>query len=144
MMICELVPFNSPNVLQVYQLRQDVLRKPLGLNLFDEDLLSEYQELFFVGSENHQIVSCLQLKKLENGVLKLRQMATDTKYQGKGFGKELVQFAERWSVENGYSSVELHARKVAQLFYEKLGYEKAGEEFLEVDIAHFKMTKSLV
>jgi predicted GNAT family N-acyltransferase len=144
MMICELVPFNSPNVLQVYQLRQDVLRKPLGLNLFDEDLLSEYQELFFVGSENHQIVSCLQLKKLENGVLKLRQMATDTKYQGKGFGKELVQFAERWSVENGYFNIELHARKVAQLFYEKLGYEKAGEEFLEVDIAHFKMTKSLV
>jgi len=35
----------------------------------------------------------------------------------------------------------LNARKTAVGFYEKLGYEKIGEEFPEINIPHYKMRK---
>lgn len=142
-MTCEKVSFNSPWILKMYALRQQELRTPLGLNLFEEDLLGEQNEFFFVGYAKGQIITCLQLRKVENKVLKLRQMATDFNCQGKGRGKELVRFSEEWIKKNGYTKIELHARKVAQGFYEKIGYEKVGEEFLEVEIPHFKMEKVL-
>lgn len=142
-MICNKIEFSSPWILKMYALRQDELRMPLGLNLFDENLLSEEQEYHFAGLYQDQIICCLQLKKIGKAALKLRQMATSKLYQGQGNGKELVRFAERWAINNEYKKIELHARKQAQGFYEKLGYEKVGDEFLEVDIPHFKMQKIL-
>jgi len=142
-MQCETVAFTSPWILQIYKLRQDVLRSPLGLNLFDEDLLSEKNEVFFIAHENDTLLSCLQLRKLDEERLKLRQMATHQGKQAKGYGKKLVEYAEQWGLENGFVSIELHARKVAQGFYEKLGYSKVGAEFIEVEIAHCKMIKKL-
>ncbi len=142
-MICEKVNFNSPWILKIYALRQKELRMPLKLNLFEEDLLSEQDEFFFIGYQGDELVTCLQLRYVGDKVLKLRQMATDAKFQGAGKGKALVCFAERWAGESKYKKIELHARKVAQGFYEKLNYERVGEEFLEVDILHYKMVKEL-
>lgn len=141
-MICQQVTFDSPWIVKIYALRQAELRQPLKLNLFDEDLLSEREELFFCVCIDDQLISCLQLRKLENGSLKLRQMATRDDSKGKGYGRHLVSFAEQWASKAGYPSIELHARKVAQGFYEKLGYNKVGAEFLEVEIPHYKMVKS--
>ncbi len=142
-MECKNVSFNSPWVLQMYALRQQELRLPLGLHLYKEDLLSEQSQLHFIGYEQDEIVTCLQLVKIDNKALKLRQMATYKMHQGKGKGKQLVKYAELWAKENGYEKIELHARKVAQGFYEKQGYKKVGEEFLEVEIPHYKMVKDL-
>jgi predicted GNAT family N-acyltransferase len=142
-MTCQTVAFNSPWILQIYKLRQQVLRAPLGLNLFDEDLLSEKDEVFFLAYEKEMALSCLQLRIQENKILKLRQMATRQNAQSKGYGRKLVEFAEEWGRKNDYQNIELHARKVAQGFYENLGYKKVGEEFLEVEIPHYKMVKNL-
>ncbi len=142
-MICEIIAFDSPWILKMYALRQKELRVPLGLNLFEEDLLSEQDELFFIGYENEELITCLQMRKLGNGILKLRQMATDALNQGQGRGKELVHYSEQWAARNGYQKIELHARQVATGFYNKLGYKKEGEVFLEVDIPHYKMVKYL-
>lgn len=142
-MNCRIVEFDSPELLEIYALRQKELRFPLNLNLFNEDLLSEQNEIFFAGFENGKLLTCLQMKKVSPTILKLRQMATDQEYKGFGKGKLLVQFAENWAKEHGYKLIELHARKVAQGFYEKLAYQKVGEEFLEVEIPHYKMEKVL-
>jgi predicted GNAT family N-acyltransferase len=37
----------------------------------------------------------------------------------------------------------MHARKTAVPFYERIGYQVAGEEFLEVGIPHYEMRKLL-
>jgi predicted GNAT family N-acyltransferase len=37
----------------------------------------------------------------------------------------------------------MHARKTAVGFYEKLGYKRIGNEFLEVTIPHYAMEKAL-
>lgn len=142
-MICKKVSFDSPWILKIYALRQNELRIPIDLNLFEEDLLSEQNEFFFAGIKGEELISCLQLREAGKGSLKLRQMATANNYQGTGKGRELVVFAEEWAAKSGYHQIELHARQVAQGFYEKIGYQKIGAEFLEVNIPHFKMVKDL-
>ena len=46
--------------------------------------------------------------------------------------------------EGNDKKIVLNARKTAVGFYEKLGYERKGDMFTEVGIAHFKMHKYLI
>ena len=142
-MICENVSFDSDWITKIYALRQAELREPLGMNLFDEDLLAEQNEYFFIAHQSERLLSCMQLRDVGNGTLKLRQMATSDIYKGMGLGKKLVEFGEGWARESGFKKIGMHARKRALGFYEKLGYTKVGEEFLEVNIPHYKMEKLL-
>jgi predicted GNAT family N-acyltransferase len=59
-------------------------------------------------------------------------------------GSKLVQIAESYAKNAGYRKMMLNARKTAVGFYEKLGYEKKGDMFTEVGIAHLKMQKCLI
>ena len=43
-------------------------------------------------------------------------------YRGKGLGKQVVEEAERWILELGYSLAVVESRNVAVEFYRKLGY----------------------
>lgn len=55
-----------------------------------------------------------------------------------------MQIAETYAKNAGYRKIVLNARKTAVGFYEKLGYERKGDMFTEVGIAHFKMLKCLI
>lgn len=128
---------------QVWQLREDILRRPLGLSLKDEDLSGEVQEITLAALEGDEVVGCVLLKPLADGWIKLRQMAVAEKMQGRNIGRALVQAAEQTARELGYTHIELHARDVAAGFYRKLGYQQEGELFTEVNIPHLKMVKAL-
>lgn len=142
-MECKKVDFDSPWIEKIHALRQKELRDPLGLDLQDENLAGEEDELFFIASQKDTLLSCTQLRILDENTLKLRQMATAEIYKGMGLGKKLVEFAENWARENGYKKIELNARRAVKGFYKKLGYKIVGDEFTEVTIPHFKMTKEL-
>lgn len=128
---------------QVWQLREEVLRRPLGLSLKDEDLSGEVQEITLAALEGEEVIGCVLLKPLADGWIKLRQMAVAEKMQGRNIGRALVRAAERIALEKGYIRIELHARDVAAGFYRKLGYRQEGEMFTEVNIPHLKMVKEL-
>jgi Histone acetyltransferase len=72
----------------------------------------------------------------------MRQVAVDEKLRRRGIGTALVSESERIARDAGYSRVVLHARMAAAGFYEKLGYEREGEPFTEVGIAHVAMRKT--
>lgn len=128
---------------QVWQLREEVLRRPLGLSLKDEDLSGEVQEITLAALEGEEVIGCVLLKPLADGWIKLRQMAVAEKMQGRNIGRALVRAAEQIALEEGYTRIELHARDVAAGFYRKLGYRQEGEMFTEVNIPHLKMVKEL-
>lgn len=138
-----LIDTQSPKYQQVLDLRQQVLRAPLGLNLFDEDLLAEHDQYTLVAMQDEKIIACLMLKIIEPSVIKLRQMAVAELQQGKGIGSLLIGYAENFCKLNGYEVIELHARKSAIDFYTKLNYKLIGEEFEEVGVPHYKMEKHL-
>ena len=93
--------------------------------------------------EGTELVACLVLKPLDEHCIKMRQLAVRESSQGKGFGRELVNYAHSFARERGYAEIVLHARETARGFYEKLGYEAEGDSFTEVGLPHLAMRKKL-
>lgn len=137
------IDYSSPYYENVLLLRNDILRKPIGLNLFDEDLSEDRDQYIIIALIGTELVACLMIKILDEHTVKIRQMAVKENMQKRGFGNTLMRYAENFSILNEYSVIELHARKTAVPFYEKLDYSIIGEEFEEVGIPHFKMIKNL-
>ncbi|MFK7808410.1 MAG: GNAT family N-acetyltransferase [Saprospiraceae bacterium] len=143
-MYTQLIEFGTPAYDDTIQLRTQVLRDPLGLVFYVEDLEKEYNQYHLVCYSNHALLlGCLVLLEVDEKSLKMRQVAVDPSCQKKGIGKLLVAASEDFAVANGFKKMVLHARYVAVPFYEKLGYKKVGRPFTEVEIKHYKMTKDL-
>ncbi len=128
---------------QVFDLREEILRKPIGLSLHDEDLSNEVNDHILTAFNGGELVACLILTPKSENTFQLRQMAVSKAVQGKQVGRKLVAYAETYTVENGYSKIVLHARMVAKGFYEKLVYKQIGDVFTEVGIPHVFMEKQL-
>ena len=124
-------------------LRYQILRRPLGLSFTQEELELEKDNIHLGCFDDERLEGCCMLVPIDKSTIQLRQMAVISGLQGKGIGKVLMQFAENISRDLGYKKLIMHARKTAIGFYEKLGYTKVGDEFLEVTIPHFAMQKEL-
>lgn len=135
--------WNSAEYQQELELRNRILRKPLGLNLFDENLENEKNDFHLGLLEDAQLRAILVLTPLSTGVIKMRQVAVDSDFQGQGYGAQLVIFSEDFSRKRNFQKIVLHARKGVVPFYLQLGYSAVGEEFVEVTIPHLKMEKIL-
>jgi len=127
----------------VWNLREEVLRKPLGLSLKNEDLSDDAQDIIIIAMDDDNVIGCVMLHPKDKTIVKLRQMAVAEKYQRKGIGNILVRQAEKTARENGYQQITLHARKVAIDFYKKLDYTIISGTFTEVNIPHVAMQKTL-
>jgi predicted GNAT family N-acyltransferase len=137
------INISSPKYKQVWELREEILRKPIGLSLKNEDLSWDNEDVMFVAEHEDKVIGCLMLHDTTGKAVKLRQMAVYSQWQGKGIGKMLVLAAEKFCFQKGYDKIVLHARKEALGFYKTLGYNIYGDEFTEVGIPHFAMKKRL-
>lgn len=73
---------------------------------------------------------------------RLRGMATDPDFMGRGYGSDLIKFAINELRSANASYIWCHARSSARGFYEKLGFEVISEEFEIPEIGpHFDMIK---
>lgn len=138
-----IITTGHPLYAQVLELRQRILRTPLGLNLLDEDLLIEEEEIIFVYAKDEKVSGCVMLRNVDAYSYKLRQMAVAPEVQGEGIGKKLLAATAEFASRNGRNRIVLHARATAVPFYLKDGYVVKGEGFEEVGIPHFYMEKQL-
>lgn len=97
--------------------------------------------IHFVLYTDNQAVATCRLLPLKDGVMKLQRMAVLKEYRGKNFGREIVQETEVFTREQGYNTITLGAQITAVDFYEKLGYSKYGEQFMDANIPHYHMNK---
>ena len=125
------------------KLREDLLRKPLGISFTKEELEKEKSHVLIGAFDDDDILGCCMLVELEPGVVRLRQLAVLNNLQGKGVGTAILQFSENLARDLGYKKITMHARKNTVDFFEKLGYQTVGEEFIEITIPHFEMIKEL-
>jgi predicted GNAT family N-acyltransferase len=138
----KLIQHNSPAYEQTISLRDEILRKPLGMKYDKADLDAESDSFHLACYEEEEVIGCLVLKPIpESNELKMRQVAVKENQQGKGVGRKLVEFSEEFAKQKGFSKMTLHAREVAVKFYLALDYKIVGEGFEEVGIPHFKMEK---
>jgi predicted GNAT family N-acyltransferase len=138
------IEFATPEYDETVQLRDKILRRPLGLAFSEEQLAEEYADFHLAAYTNDWILrGCLVLTPKDGKTLKMRQVAVDEAVQKTGIGQQLVAASEVLGRIRGFDIMELNARETAVPFYQKLNYSIVGERFEEVGIPHFKMTKKL-
>lgn len=142
-MALKIIDHGTPEYQQMIKLRDDILRKPLGLSFSQEELLQEKDQILIGAFDDDKMLGCCMLVSEGDGVVRLRQMAVNNNLQGKGIGRALMNFAENIARDQGFKRLTMHARKTAVGFYEHLGYQICSDEFEEVTIPHFIMEKRL-
>ena len=73
---------------------------------------------------------------------KIGRLAVLKDWRNRGFGGKMLETLVESACSQGLKQVHLHAQVHAILFYEKRGFEKDGEEFMEAGIRHINMTRS--
>ncbi|MEP6484299.1 MAG: GNAT family N-acetyltransferase, partial [Rudaea sp.] len=71
------------------------------------------------------------------------RMAVDKAWRSRGVGAAMLQRLIEQARALNYPSVELHAQVHAVAFYEKFGFVKFGDAFVECGIQHFHMRRDL-
>jgi len=83
-------------------------------------VLNEYQDSEY---------SSLKWKYVDGKVLVVHRLCVDPKFRGLGIAKKLMQFAEDFAYQNGYTSIRLDTftkNPVTVAFYRELKYEVVG------------------
>ncbi|HEY1201395.1 MAG TPA: GNAT family N-acetyltransferase, partial [Niastella sp.] len=93
-MALKIIDHGSREYQQMVQLRNDILRRPLGLQFTPEELEKEKEETLIGAFEEEKMLGCCMLIKEDPSSVRLRQMAVLNNLQGKGIGRALMQFAE--------------------------------------------------
>lgn len=124
------------------QLRDAVLRRPLGLSLFDENLSGEADQLHFGLVEGTDLLACVTIDLQSDTDALLRQMCVVPERQQQGLGRHLIAQVESQLVQRKVQRVTMSARITAIGFYESLGYRSHGAQYLSVGIPHISMQKT--
>ncbi|MCO4795379.1 MAG: GNAT family N-acetyltransferase [Bacteriovoracaceae bacterium] len=123
------------NAIDTYPIRQQMLRtdSPIERCKFTGD---EEDQTFHLGAfMDSKLVSVASFYFEKHPELdepfqfRLRGMATLPEYQGKGLSTELLNMAFPIIKQNFCHLVWCNARVSAVEFYQKVGFEKVGEEF---------------
>lgn len=142
LMVCR-IEFGTPEYDEAVRLRYLVLREPLGLDFTAEQLAEEYADHHLgIYLPSGRLAGYLCFTPISETELKMRQVAVDPKLQSNGIGRQLVLASEAYADQLGIRTISMHARDTAIPFYEKLAYQKVGDEFEEVSIPHYKLVKS--
>lgn len=101
----------------------------------------ENQSQHLVLYENNEPVGTARIFHVRDGLYKMQRVAILKKYRGQGYGKKLIKEIEH-QVQNLHGKkITLGAQLQALSFYEKLGYEVEGPEFMDAGIPHREMIK---
>lgn len=135
--------YGSDEYEQSLRLRNEELRRPLGMDLANDDLSGDVRARHIGAFAGQRLVGILLLRDKSAGVLQMKQVAVDESLRGRSIGRRMVEYAETFAAAQGCEEIVLHAREVAVPFYEKLGYAREGERFEEIGIPHYVMSKKL-
>jgi ribosomal protein S18 acetylase RimI-like enzyme len=124
------------------ELRNEVLRKPLGLSLTAEELAEDAGQWHFgLFDPAGNLVACVLAAALSPTQARIRQMAVSPAHQRRGLGRRAMKELETALRSRGFTNLVLHARESAVGFYEKLGYTAVGDGFVDVTVPHVRMAK---
>ncbi|RYE09102.1 MAG: GNAT family N-acetyltransferase, partial [Sphingobacteriaceae bacterium] len=109
---------------QTWPMRQSVMYPAFSLDQvkLDDDALGRHFGLF-AGEELVVVVSVFVV----DGALQFRKLATKTDQQGKGYGKQMMQFILDLTSAENLKTVWCNARLSAATFYNQFGFEAFGE-----------------
>jgi predicted GNAT family N-acyltransferase len=101
----------------------------------DQDAVS----LHFVMYEQNQPIATARLLPDDS----IGRVAVLKTYRGEGIGKLLMQHIINVAKHEGRTLLKLSAQAYATKFYENLGFQLQGDEYLDCGIPHIDMFQSL-
>ncbi len=87
------------------------------------------------------IENCTYPEQPDVSSFKVHRIYLDTTIQGKGIGKQLMQYAQNHAQATNHKLIWLDAmdeHPQAMHFYNKLGYQKGGLQHLDFELLHIK------
>lgn len=137
------IDHGTEEYLKMVDLRDKVLRRPLGLTFSHDELVQEKDDILIACLDDGFVLGCCILTPLNKETVRLRQMAVHNRLHGKGIGESIINFAENLARDKGYRCITMHSRDSVIGFYEKFGYKIKGNQFMEVRLPHHIMEKKL-
>ncbi|MDO5724925.1 MAG: GNAT family N-acetyltransferase [Tissierellia bacterium] len=142
--IVKTIEYGSPEYEASIDLRNDLFRKPWGLDIRDEDLSSDKFMKMYGLYDKDKLIATTFIAHKEDKVCQIKSVAIAKSYQRKGLGKFMMQYAEDIAKSDGYEKVFIMGRVSAKDFYEKIGYITLSEPFDYHTIPHIYMEKNLI
>ncbi len=137
--------YGSDDYSQTLYLRHEVLRRPWGRSIAEDDLDHEAEDLLMGAFDGDKLVGLGTLVWLEGDSAQARYMAISEEYRFLGIGSKILSALESAARDAGRSKLILNAREKAIPFYEKHGYHLTGELKVPpfIPIPHAMMEKAL-
>lgn len=133
------------DLIKAFDVREEVFIVEQEVDRDEEfDEFEEASVHFLATDESLESVGTARWRTTKKGV-KLERFAVLKPWRGKGAGAALVKAVVNDITENFNSGelLYLHAQLEAVPLYEKFGFVKKGEPFLECDIWHYEMERLL-
>ncbi|HEX6594542.1 MAG TPA: GNAT family N-acetyltransferase [Bacillota bacterium] len=111
---------------------------PIEIELDEHDR----EAIHFVGYKNGLPIAASRLRFF-NSFGKLERISVLKSYRGQSYGKQMIQQMEEVIKKHGYAQVKLNAQTSAVDFYRNMGYKVTSNEFIDANIPHVTMEKTL-
>lgn len=139
------IAFNAFSLEELYQalaLRQEIFIVEQTCPYPDADGLDQQALHLFATDQHQKIVAYCRL--FHPGVIReesvIGRVVVHQTYRGTGLGRTLMQNAIAYFKTNfPASAIKISAQSYLRNFYESLGFEVIGDEYLEDDIPHLPM-----
>lgn len=115
---------------------------PKEIEIDSLDCLSAACEHFLILS-GENIIGTFRAVFPDSNTVKIQRFCLLKKYRGKGAGKAAVLLAEKYYKAKGKRFLSLNAKFSVYPFYEKCGFIKTSDVFLEAGVEHVQMIKPL-
>lgn len=140
-----IIEYCSEDYKQSLVLRHEVLRKPWGHSIEEDDLDHEANDLLLGAFASERLIGFGTLVWLEGDTAQARYMAIDEAWRKHGIGSRILSALEETARSANKSKMILNAREKAIPFYEKHGYKVTGELIVPpfIPIPHALMEKEL-
>lgn len=101
----------------------------------------EDESIHFVAYDDGEPVGAARFRDYGDGDAKVERVAVLADRRGEGWGRLLMNAVESAAVDRGFDRLVLNSQTHAAPFYDRLGYERVGDEFEEAGIPHVTMVK---
>ena len=132
-------PIDEWNVVNI---RQQVFRNEQNVPFEEDEILEEELEsTTYLIYLNKEVIGTIRYRFV-NDAYKVERFAILKEYRGKGYGKKVFLFlVELIASKFNPCTITLNSQEAVIPFYEKCGFIKEGDFFLEAGIRHLKMNK---
>lgn len=137
------IEYGSDDYERSIDIRNEVFRKPWGLDIRDEDLTVDKDMQMYGAYLDGEMIATMFLTQDDEKAARIKNVAILKEYQRKGLGKKLMEYGEDLARKQGFTKVNLMGRVSAENFYHKIGYHTTSDSFDYHTIAHVNMEKEL-